>query len=489
MADKVRVRYAPSPTGYPHVGNIRTALFNWLFARSQGGSFIVRIEDTDRARFVEGATEAILDGLNWLGIDWDEGPEKGGNYGPYFQSERVERYKEAAEKLVKEGKAYYCYCTPERLTEMREEQARKKQPPGYDMHCRNLTPEQIAENEAKGLKKVIRFKLPLEGQTTFTDMIRGEVSFENKLIDDFVILKSDGFPTYHLASIIDDSAMEISHVLRAEEWISSTPKHIKLYEALNLTPPKFAHMPMILGADRSKLSKRHGSVSINDYEKMGYLPETMLNFLALLGWALDDKTEIFSKSELIKYFSLERVNKTAAIFNIDKLDWLNGIYIRKLEDADLAERIMPFAEKELSGKTDYPVTMEKLTQISPLIKERIKLLSDAPELIDFFFIEPVYTPEALIVKKMDGEKALTVLNAGKKVITDLPEFTEQALEENIRPLAEALGLKTGQLLGTLRSAVSCKSITPPLFETMLVLGKDIVLSRIDKAIETLQKAS
>ncbi len=283
MSDSVRVRYAPSPTGLPHVGNIRTALFNWLFARHSGGSFIVRIEDTDVNRKVEGAVEAILDGLRWLGIDWDEGPEVGGEYGPYFQSQRLDIYQKAAQLLVTEGHAYPCYCSAQRLEQMRAEQTRRKQPPGYDRRCRSLSQEERAKFEAQGIIPVIRFKIPLEGQTRFNDLIKGEVVFDNSTLDDFVLLKSDGYPTYHLANVADDHLMKITHVLRADEWLSSTPRHMLLYNALGYQPPLFAHLPMILGTDRSKLSKRHGATAITEYRDLGYLPQAMMNFLALLG--------------------------------------------------------------------------------------------------------------------------------------------------------------------------------------------------------------
>lgn len=283
MDKPVRVRYAPSPTGFPHVGNIRTALFNWLYARHTGGKFIVRIEDTDTARTVPGSLEAILDSLRWLGLDWDEGPEVGGNYGPYVQSQRLSVYKALADQLVRDGFAYRCYCSSERLEAMRAEQTANKQTPCYDRHCRDLSAEEKARLEASGDSFVIRFKTPLEGRTVFQDMLRGEVCFENNIIDDFVLLKTDGFPVYHLANVIDDHLMDISHVLRAEEWLSSTPKHVMLYAALKFEPPLFAHMPLILGPDRSKLSKRHGAATLTEYRDQGYLQETMLNFLALLG--------------------------------------------------------------------------------------------------------------------------------------------------------------------------------------------------------------
>ena len=279
MSKPVRVRFAPSPTGLPHVGNIRTAMFNWLLARHTGGKLILRIEDTDMARKVEGAVEAIMDGLRWLGLDWDEGPDVGGDYGPYYQSQRVELYEQAAESLVANGDAYYCYCSPERLKQMRAEQVRRKQSLGYDRHCRDMSPQEREEKETEGITPVVRFKTPLEGRTSYHDVIYGDVVFEHSTIDDFVLLKSDGYPTYHLANVVDDHAMEISHVIRAEEWISSTPRHLLLYQALGLEPPLYVHHPMILGPDRAKLSKRHGAVSIIEYREQGYLPETMFNFL------------------------------------------------------------------------------------------------------------------------------------------------------------------------------------------------------------------
>ncbi len=331
----VRVRYAPSPTGYPHVGNIRTALFNWLLARNTHGAFVVRIEDTDTARTVPGAVDAILDSLRWLGMDWEEGPDIDGKYVPYYQSQRLSFYRAAAEKLVEQGDAYYCYCSSERLDEMRATQIASKQPPGYDRTCRELTDRQRSARLIDCQNPVIRFKAPLEGSTAFCDYIRGSVSFENRSLDDFIILKADGYPTYHLASVVDDHYMQISHVMRAEEWISSTPKHLLLYQALGFEPPIFAHLPMILGPDRSKLSKRHGAVSVTQYREKGYLPEAMVNFLALLGWSLDDKTDIISIDTLIANFSLERVGKTGAVFNREKLEWMNGVYIRTLDSTVL----------------------------------------------------------------------------------------------------------------------------------------------------------
>jgi glutamyl-tRNA synthetase len=490
MTKPVRVRFAPSPTGYPHVGNIRTAMFNWLMARHTGGRLILRIEDTDIARRVEGAVEAIMDGLKWLGLDWDEGPDVGGDYGPYSQSQRAEMYQEAAERLVAQGDAYYCYCSPERLEEMRKEQVRRKQPPGYDRHCRDLTRQERAEKEAEGITPVVRFKVPLEGKTQFTDLIYGDVVFEHDTIDDFVLLKSDGYPTYHLANVVDDHAMEISHVIRAEEWISSTPRHLLLYQALGLEPPEYVHHPMILGPDRAKLSKRHGSVSILDYREQGYLPETMFNFLALIGWSLDDKTEIMSRQELVDYFSLERIGKTGAIFNREKLDWMNGVYIRGLSPDDFMERAIPFLEKGLPAEVKRPLDRGYTKQMLPMIQERARTLAEVPELAEFFFVDRLeYDSGLLIDKKMTAESTIVALEAARRKLQALNAFDEEPLEALLRPLAVELGLKTGQLFGALRTAVTGRTAAPPLFQTMAVLGKDRCLSRIDAALQELRGIS
>ena len=484
----VRVRYAPSPTGYPHVGNIRTALFNWLFARHSGGSFILRIEDTDVSRKIDGAVEAIFDSLQWLGMDWDEGPDVGGKYGPYVQSERLKKYRETAERLISQGDAYYCYCSPQRLDEMRAEQTRRKQPPGYDRHCRNLNQEEKDKKEAEAIIPVVRFKSPLEGQIRFNDLIRGEVVFENATIDDFVLLKSDGYPTYHLASVVDDHLMAISHVLRAEEWLPSTPRHLMLYQVLNLEPPQFAHLPMLLGADRTKLSKRHGAVAITEYREQGYLPEAIVNFLALLGWSLDDKTELLSRKELIDNFSLERVSRTAAIFNKDKLEWMNGVYIRSLSPDNFVQRSLPFLNSGLPPEIKRPLSVDYIRDVLPLIQERAKTLVEVPALTQFFFISELsYESSLLIVKKMNQELTTKALETSLKRLEQLPVSDEESLETTLRPLAEELELKTGQLFGTLRVAVTGRTVAPPLFQTMTVLGKECCLKRMVEAITRLHR--
>jgi len=434
---KVRTRFAPSPTGYPHVGNIRTALFAWLFARHHGGSFIVRIEDTDVTRRVEGAVKAILDSLRWLGLDWDEGPEVGGNYGPYFQSQRLDKYHEIAQQLISRGDAYYCYCSPQRLEEMRTEQVRRKQPPGYDRHCRELSQEERSRKEAKGIIPVVRFKTPLEGQTRFNDLIWGEMVFENSTIDDFVMLKSDGYPTYHLANIVDDHLMEISHVIRAEEWLSSTPRHVLMYKG-----------------------------------------------------SLDDRTEILSRQELIDSFSLERVSRTAAVFNRDKLNWMNGVYIRSLTVNEFYEAAEPYLMMDRPAGEAIISSEEYVRNILPLLQERAKTLAEVAELAQFFFVEELdYAPDLLIGKNMSQESTSEALKTAWQRLEQLEAFDTESLEALLRPLAVELGLKTGQLFGALRVAVTGRTAAPPLFQTMAVLGRGRCLKRIEAAVDRLNRVS
>jgi glutamyl-tRNA synthetase len=474
----VRLRFAPSPTGYPHLGNIRTALFNWLFARHHGGKFILRIEDTDIARKVEGAVEVILDSLRWLGLNWDEGP--------YFQSQRLPIYHEIVHKLLEEGHAYLCYCSPERLETMRQEQVKRKEPPKYDRRCRDLTQHERTRLEATGITPVIRFKTPLEGETTFYDLIYGPITFKHDTLDDFVLLKSDGYPTYHLANVIDDHSMAISHVLRAEEWLSSTPRHVLLYQALNWQPPQFAHLPMILGPDRAKLSKRHGDTNINEYQKQGYLPDAMINFLALLGWSLDDRTELLSQEELIKHFSLERVGKTAAIFNKDKLEWMNGVYLRKLSLGEFVQQAMPFLDRGLPELVERPLDRSYVSHVLSLIQERAKTLAEVPQLASFFFLDELQYDIGLLLKeKLDAESAAKAIMIASQKLKEVTTWDAAMLEGIVRPLATGLNLSTGELFGLLRVAVTGRTAAPPLFQTMAVLGKEKCLKRFAMALQLL----
>ncbi len=480
---EVRVRFPPSPTGEPHVGNIRTAIFNWLFARHHGGAFVIRVEDTDQARKVEGATEQLLDALRWLGLDWDEGPEAGGAYGPYYQSQRLDIYRQEADRLVGSGHAYRCYCSPERLAEVRREKASRKESPGYDRHCRDLSEGERRDLEASGVTPVVRFKMPLDGVTVVDDMIRGRVTFENRLIDDFVMLKSDGFPTYHLANVTDDHLMEISHVMRGEEWLSSTPRHVRLYEALGWEPPLFAHLPLILAPDRSKLSKRHGATSLLECRELGLLPEALFNFLTILGWSLDDKTEVLAVDELIASFSIERVSRAGAVFDYDKLNWMNGVYIRRMTPGALADALLDYWRHYPPPELPELPDRDRLATVVPVVQERLKTLADAAPRIPFFFNPDFdYEPVELVQRKMDEAGTRRALEASLKTIESLDSSDAATLESAMRPLADELGIKTGQLLGTLRVATSGLKVSPPLFESMEVLGKERVLHDIKRAI-------
>jgi glutamyl-tRNA synthetase len=465
-------------------------MFNWLLARHTGGKFILRIEDTDTNRLVEGTVEYIMEGLKWLGLDWDEGPDVGGDYGPYYQSQRLHLYREAAERLISRGDAYYCYCLPGRLDEMRKAQMASKQPPGYDRHCRELTVAERAEKEAQGIQPVVRFKVPAEGQTGFNDVIYGDVSFENSTLDDFVMLKSDGYPTYHLASVVDDHAMAISHVIRGEEWISSTPRHLMIYRALGYAPPLYLHHPLIIGPDRAKLSKRHGDVSILEFREKGYLPETMFNFIGLIGWSLDDRTELMTRQEFIDNFNVARIGKTQAVFNREKLEWMNGVYIRGLSSEEFAERALPFLDRGLTPAVPRPLDAGYVRQIMPLVQERAKTLAEVPELTEFFFVDELeYATEMLVGKKMTAATTVTALEHSRQCLTALPSFDEASLEDQLRPLAVEMEMKTGQLFGALRNAVTGRTATPPLFQTMAVLGRERCLKRIETALKKLHNSA
>ena len=485
MVEHVRVRFAPSPTGLPHIGNIRTAFFNWLFARHHGGEFIVRVEDTDQDRLVPGAVDAVLDTLDWLNIQWDEGPRVGGPHYPYFQSERLEIYQKIAEDLIQGDWAYRCYCTEERLAQMRAEQLRLKQSQGYDRHCRNMSLEERRGLEAEVGPSVVRFAVPTSGVTTFDDLIHGEVVWQNQLLDDFIILKSDGFPTYHLAVVVDDHLMEISHVLRAEEWLPSTPRHLLLYQALDFTPPMFGHLPMIMGPDRTKLSKRHGATAALEYREDGFLPEALLNFLVLLGWSLDDKTEIMQPDMVVENFSLGRVSKSAAIFDHEKLVWMNGVYIRELSLEDLADRILPFLEGD-QRSNGLPVDRGYLLEIVPLIQERLKLLSDAADLTSYFFEEELnYDSQDLVQRGMEEQTTVVALTTARDELANVSPFDHQTLEDSLRAAASRLEVSPRQFFGMLRVAATGRQATPPLFETMEVLGRERVLNRVQCAIDRL----
>jgi glutamyl-tRNA synthetase len=491
----VRVRFAPSPTGEPHIGSIRTVVFDYLFAKHWHGKLILRVEDTDQKRYVPGSVCALLEGLKWLGVEFDEGPSRqelakigqdwegapeiGGPYGPYIQSLRRDIYTQAAEELIARGAAYRCDCRPERLEALRKEQAANKQLIGYDRLCRNKKPGEVDPNKPH----VVRLKVPTEGSLSVHDLVKGDVTFDLRMVDDAVLLKSDGLPTYHFAVVVDDHGMHITHAIRADEWLPSTPKHILIYQAFGWEMPEFAHVPDVLAADGKKLSKRHGATSISEFRKMGFLPEALLNFLAFLGWAPGEgeEQEIFTREELAQRFSLEHVNKAGAVFSYDKLDWMNGEYIRMMPQDELARNVLPYLAAGL-GLSEEEIGLAKVEQIIPLIRERLKRLTDAPGWCDLFFKDmPIPPASALIGKKMDAASSLAALRRVIATLENVPEWTEDVMEPPMRALTEELGLKTGQLFGIVRMAVTGKEIAPPLFGTMVVLGRDKVMERLRAA--------
>jgi len=469
----IKTRLAPSPTGAPHVGTAYVALFNWAWAKQNHGKFILRIEDTDRARFLPQAEGQILEALTWLGFGWDEGPLR--------QSERLPIYLEHAADLVKNDHAYYCFCSEARLEEVRQQAQKKGLSPRYDRFCRKIDPKAAAAR-AKKEKFVIRLKVPEEGRTSFADLIRGEIGFENSVLDDQVLIKSDGYPTYHLAVVVDDHLMGITHVLRGEEWISSTPKHILLYQAFGWEPPKFAHFPVLREASRAKLSKRHGSVGILEFKEEGYLPEALLNFLALLGWSHPQGKEIFSIEELVEKLDLRRISPTAPVFDREKLDWMNGEYIRALGDQTLAEKLGEY----LKAYRGLDIDLEILQKISPLVKERIKKLGEFEGLAGFFFNDVAWTKEEL------AEQGGSAGSAAEKLREALARFEKEddwrtgRLEEEARGLSQEKGWKAPELFMLLRVAVTGQAVSPPLFECMDVLGKEKTVSRIAGALKILE---
>jgi len=500
----VRVRFAPSPTGDPHIGNIRTVVFNWLFARQMGGQFILRIEDTDRTRYKPGSIRTIMEGLRWLGLDWDEGPgleelkrasvedaeryAVGGPYGPYIQSERLALYREVAEELIERGWAYRCNCSPERLERVRAMQRARKQPPMYDRRCRNLPPGAISPDEPH----VIRLKVPLTGRTVFHDLLRGELAFENAGIDDQILLKSDGYPTYHLAVVVDDHYMRITHVIRGDDWIPSTPKRILIYRALGWDPPIYCHVPLVTMPGGKKLAKREGATSITEFRDQGYLPEALFNFLALLGWAPGggEEQEIFSREELIERFDLKRINRAPAAFSYDKLDWMNGVYIRQLPPDELLGRLIPVWQRAGLVPTPCPEEMRPmLARIVPLIQERIKRLNDVVDLTDFFFVEIEPPPQDMLIPKgLDAEQSLEVLRRAREVLAGVVDFSEENVEKVLRGLVEELGLKNRQVFGLIRWATTGKKVSPPLFGTLSILGRERTLARLEAAERALAGA-
>ena len=488
-----RVRFAPSPTGTLHVAGARTALYNYLLARQTGGQFILRIEDTDQTRFVPGAMEEQMNGLRWLGIHWDEGPDVGGPCAPYIQSQRADTYRAHAEQLVEMGKAYHCFCTKERLDALRREQQALKRQSRYDGHCRDIPLDEAKARQAAGESCVIRFRVPESGKTTVHDLIRGDITVDNSTLDDFIILKSDGLSLYHLAAMVDDHLMGITHVLRGSEWIPSLPKHALILRAFGWEEPVWVHLSVFLKpSGRGKMSKRESadlkaeeghSIFVRDMDELGYLPEAILNWIVLMGWSLDDKTDVISLEEMINGFSLERLNPAPAAVNFDKLEHFNGVYIRALPQAELAKRIKPHFD-QAGLRADEAA----LLRITPIIQGRIGTLDESVDMAGFFFRPNVsYDPKLLIPKGMDAAHTLAALQKSKALLESLPDLNHPTTEPPMRALADELNLKPGQLFGILRVAVTGQTVSPPLFETMALLEKSIVFERLAQAENLLRQ--
>jgi glutamyl-tRNA synthetase len=480
---RARVRFAPSPTGYLHVGGARTALFNWLFAKHVGGDFLLRIEDTDQTRYDPKALVDLIADLKWLGMQWDEGPEVGGPHAPYFQSQRLPLYQEHAQKLVDSGHAYPCFCTSERLEELRETQKRNNLPTSYDRLCRNIPAETAKQRVAAGEKHTIRLKVPFHGDTVFKDFLRGTITYQNRILDDLVLLKTDKFPTYHLANVVDDHFMRITHVLRGDEWIPSTPRHVLLYQAFGWEPPTFVHLPVILGPDGGKLSKRKGAASVGDYRDLGYLPETLVNFLALLGWNPGGDEEFMERARLIELFTLEKINPKSAVFDEKKLEWLNGQYFLKRD----VEFFLPIVKAEWAkAGVDPNAWPESYFRTAvALLKDRSKRIPDFVNYGMYFFREPeAYEEKA--AKKHFGPGSDALLDALQTGIAALPEYSLASLEALYKETAEKLGKKGGDLIHPTRLAISGLPFGPGLFELMAALGKDAVLRRMRAAADAIR---
>ncbi|NLI46504.1 MAG: glutamate--tRNA ligase [Acidobacteria bacterium] len=473
----VRVRFAPSPTGNLHVGSARTAIFNWLFARHHGGTFVLRIEDTDQERNRPEYTRSILDGMRWLGLDWDEGPEAGGDHGPYFQSERLPLYREALARLRREGRAYPCFCSPERLEAVRQEQLAAKANPRYDGTCRSLSAAEAQARIDAGERYALRIRIEHDEPVTWEDRGKGTITFAPEMLDDLVIAKSDGFPTYNFAVVVDDVGMAITHVIRGEDHISNTPKQILIYRALGAPLPEFAHIPMILGADRSKMSKRHGATSVVEYEKAGFLAEAFFNFMTLLGWSPpDDSREIYSQQELVRLFTLDRVVAHGAIFDAEKLKWMNLQYIKALPPDDLYRRSMPFLEAIPGFPGPYgPAALRELVG---LFRERMNTLAEITRHAEYFFQEPEAYDEKGLKNALKTPDLPAVGDALAARLATVEPFTHDPIEAAVRAVAEGRGIGAGKVIHPARLALSGRTEGPGLFELMAVLGRDRCVARL-----------
>lgn len=490
-----RVRFAPSPTGRTHLGSGRTALYNYLLARQTSGQFILRIEDTDQSRYVEGAEDELIAGLRWLGLEWDEGPDVGGECGPYRQTERREIYAKYARQLVESGHAYYCFCAQSEEKDEPDAEKRVRQQHRDICPTRELSLAEADQRIASGARHVIRFRMPREGSITVSDAIRGDITVENSTLDDTILVRSDGLPVYHLAVVIDDHLMKITHAIRTSEWLPTFPLHGHIYNAFDWEQPIWIHPSIFLKPDgKGKMSKRDTEalmregkpIFLSDFGKMGYLPEAVVNWTALIGWSYDDKTEVFSMDELIEKFSIKKLNPAPAALNYSKLDHFNGVFIRTLEVADLAARIKPFFDAAGFVVDDE----EKLLKVASVLQVRLTKLTDAPAMGGFFFLDEVHPePESLIGKKMTAEQSLEMARRIEVLVASLPDFSEVRANQPLRDLAVEMGLKAGHVFGFLRSALTAQEVSPPVYETMEIIGREKVLERVRNAIKLLEKAS
>jgi glutamyl-tRNA synthetase len=479
-----RVRFAPSPTGYLHVGGARTALFNWLYARRHGGTFVLRIEDTDAERSSADMVTGILDGLRWLGLTWDEGPEVGGPHAPYFQAQRLERYRNAAARLVETGHAYPCFCSPERLRQARERAEQRGEAWQYDRTCLALSSDRVRELEAAGTPRAIRFKVP-PGSTAFDDAVHGRIEFDGANIEDFVILRSDDNPTYHLSVVVDDVEMGITDVIRGDDHISNTPKHLLLFQALNASVPRFAHVPLILGSDKKRLSKRHGATSVTEYQRQGYLPAAMVNFLALLGWSPGDDRELMTTADLIESFSIEGISGGNAVFNTDKLDWMNGQYIARMAIADLAAILRPMFDAAGLGHQPLVGDVAAFHRLLELLRPRAKRLTDFVDQARPLVADAVeYDPEA-VEKHLSSPDLATHVTALLATLAQTQPFDEAQVEAAVRGTATSCGIKAGALIHATRVALTGRTTSPGLFELVAWLGPERTRARLARLLEYL----
>lgn len=476
----VRVRFAPSPTGWLHVGGARTALYNYLFARRHGGTFVLRIEDTDRERSTEEAIEAIVSDLRWLGLEWDEGPGVGGAHGPYRQTERAEMYRRELERLLEAGHAYECFCTPEELEAERQAARAARTSFRYSRRCRDLSPEERERRRAVNPRPAIRFRMPESGEVVIDDAVRGRVRFDLSQLDDFVIARSDGTPTYNFAVVVDDATMGITHVIRGDDHLSNTPKQVALFKALGYEVPSYAHLSMIHGPDRKPLSKRHGATAIFEFRAQGYVPEALVNYLALLGWSLDDRTTVLSMDELVRNFSLERVSANPAVFDVEKLTWLNGVWIRSLSNDELARRVTPFVRERYGDRAASDPAVAHLLELT---RERMVRLTEFADWTYFYFVDDEdFEVAEQDAPKLASEEARAVLERARAALAAVDRWEAAAIEAALRGLVEATGLKAKAVFQPIRIATTGSSVSPPLFESLALLGRGRTIARIERAL-------